>query len=106
MRKKNKILLSVFIFTAYSLFSTVDYLAINKITKEFAVIEDNEYQGLGWKSAGFISDEKWDYYTKEFLPNMGYKEAKFRYKIEAVISILAILSITIIVRNNYKRFKK
>lgn len=49
---KKIIALSFFIFLFSSMFSTVDYLAVNDLTKEMYVFEEDDYEGFFWKGIG------------------------------------------------------
>jgi hypothetical protein len=84
-----RIFLVLILFSlCYTSNATVDYLAVNHLTKELYVYEEESYQGIFWITiAG--EEKNWNQNEKLYL-NKGYTYTKNPYKSEYILTALFI----------------
>lgn len=83
IRSKSLVLILVFIFCAsYQSFATVDYLAVNKITKEIYLFDEEQMRGVFWVSIGENSDA-------QYLA-LGFTYTKNPYTLDNLLTIMII----------------
>jgi len=97
---KKSIILILLLFVVRNSFATVDYLAANHLTKELYWFEEDDYEGLGWKSISEVTEEN----EKNYL-SQGYTYSAFPHKSEYLLSGIALLTgLTIVARR--RRLKR
>jgi hypothetical protein len=83
-------------------YATVDYLAVNHITKEYYWGDDDN--GTGWIGWEYIPDGLYETTEADFIKS-GYTRTHYPYKIESII-VLAVgallIGLFIIRKNNNK----
>lgn len=90
MKRIKYILTFTVIFTAQIANATVDYLAVNHITKQLYWADtDNPPGFIGWTS---IPEGKYEFYEQEYLTR-GFAFTKNPYLIEEIIGAFTILFI-------------
>ncbi|PKG42776.1 hypothetical protein [Psychroflexus sp. MES1-P1E] len=93
MTIKTKFILTLtFLLITQIAMATVDYLAVNHLTKQLYWADTDNSPGLiGWTS---IPEGKYEFYEQEYL-DRGFTFTNNPYLIEEIISIMVILTIGI-----------
>lgn len=93
-----------FLLTAQIAMATVDYLAVNHLTKQLYWADTDNSPGLiGWTS---IPEGKYEFYEQEYL-DRGFTFTNNPYLIEEIIGLIILIAIvTFLIRKRTKSMKQ
>lgn len=100
VRKHLPIAAALFLAAPHAARATTDVCAVNPITRQGHVFEDDEYMGIGWRSAGERACASFD----EHLAALGYTYTRSPHRLEwLVAAALALAAAALLVRRAWRR---